>query len=198
MCIEAIVVCPDFMNDVSDQYKTREMYIRVVEKDPGQLHAVPDRFKTRKRCDDVVRRDPYYLQLVPKHLKTKEMCEKVVEKRPYLLYDVPEHLKTKEMYEKVVEGRPYLLYYVPEHLKMKEMYEKVVDLGLLKYVPDWFVTQQQIKIWRDDDELIQGYKGYQKRKAQKAKIKEEPLPIAWHPDRVMDWCMPEDEKRLWK
>ena len=35
MCIEAIVVCPDFMNDVSDQYKTREMYIRVVEKDPG-------------------------------------------------------------------------------------------------------------------------------------------------------------------
>ena len=35
MYIEAIVVCPDFMNDVSDQYKTREMYIRVVEKDPG-------------------------------------------------------------------------------------------------------------------------------------------------------------------
>ena len=102
----------------------------------------------------MVRRDPNYLQFVPKHLKTKEMCEKVVEKRPYLLYDVPEHLKTKEMYEKVVEGRPYLLYYVPEHLKMKEMYEKVVDLGLLKYVPDWFVTQQQIKIWRDDDQLI--------------------------------------------
>ena len=50
-------------------------------------------------------------------------------------------------------------------------------LGLLEYVPDWFVTQQQIKIWRnddaycDDDELIKWYNGYQKRKAQKAKIK---------------------------
>ena len=50
------------------------------------------------------------------------------------------------------------------------MCEKVVESGLgsLKYVPDWFVTHQQIKIWRDDDkycsdhELIKWYKGYQK------------------------------------
>ena len=28
-----------------------------------------------------------------------------------------------------------------------------------------------------------------------AKIKEELLPIAWHPNRVMDWCMSEDEKK---
>ena len=40
--------------------------------------------------------------------------------------------------------------------------------------------------------------GYQKRKAQKAKIKEELLPIAWHPNHVMDWGMPEDEQRLWR
>ena len=42
------------------------------------------------------------------------------------------------------------------------------------------------------------YEGHQKRKAQKAKIIEELLPIAWHPNRVMDWCMLEDEKRLRK
>ena len=77
-------------------------------------------------------------------------------------------------------------------------------LGLLEYVPDWFVTQQQIKIWRYDDhycvddEPINWYDGYQKRKAQKAKIKEELMPIAWHPDRVMDWCMSEDKKGRWK
>ena len=23
------------------------------------------------------------------------------------------------------------------------------------------------------------------------------MPITWHPDRVKDWCMPEDEKRPW-
>ena len=77
-------------------------------------------------------------------------------------------------------------------------------LELLEYVPDWFLKQQQIKIWRDDDEYchddepIKWYDGYQKRKAQKAKIKEELLPIAWHPHCVTDWCMSEDEKRLRK
>ena len=48
----------------------------------------------------------------------------------------------------------------------------------LEYVSDWFVTQQQVKIWHDDDEyhddkdddgdrLIKWYDGHQKRKAQK-------------------------------
>ena len=58
--------------------------------------------------------------------------------------------------------------------------------------------------WDDDDEdkFFEWCEGYKKRKAQKASIKEELLPITWHPDRVKDWCMPEDEKRdkeaLWK
>ena len=36
---------------------------------------------------------------------------------------------------------------------------------------------------------------WNKRKPQKAKIKEELLPIAWHPSRWWDWCIPEDEKK---
>ena len=58
------------------------------------------------------------------------------------------------------------------------------NLGLLSDVPDWFVTNQEIEIWRDDDnycndhEFIKWYKRYQKRKAQKASIKEELMPIA--------------------
>ena len=82
-------------------------------------------------------------------------------------------------------------------------------LWLLKYIPDWFVTQQQLKIWHDDDqycnddEIIKQYEGYKKRKTQKAKIKEELLPITWHPNRYWDWCVSEDEKKketekLWK
>ena len=38
--------------------------------------------------------------------------------------------------------------------------------------------------------------------AQKAQIKKELIPIAWHPSRHWDWCMSEDEKqeteKLWK
>ena len=79
---------------------------------------------------------------------------------------------------------------------------------MLKYVPDWFATHQQIKKWHDNDDycnydkLIERYKGYKKRKAQKAQIKKELLPIAWHLSRYWDWCVPEDEKKeiekLWR
>ena len=80
------------------------------------------------------------------------------------------------------------------------------DLYLLEYVPDWFVRQEQIDLWHDDyydDDyydygMTEWYNGYKKRKAQKAKIKEELMPIAWHPDRVMDCRMSGDEKGVWK
>ena len=74
----------------------------------------------------------------------------------------------------------------------------------MQYVPDYFVTQNQLKIWHDaddycnDDELIEWYDGDKKQKSQKSKMKEDVLPIAWHPDRVMDWCMSQDKKRLCK
>ena len=53
------------------------------------------------------------------------------------------------------------------------------DFFSLRYVPDYFVTHNQLKIWYyeddccSDDELNKCYKGYQKRKSQKAQIKEE-------------------------
>ena len=78
ICIKAI----DFMGDVPDQYRTREMYIRVVEKYPGWLPSVPDRFKTQKMCDNVVRWNPYYLPFIPDELKTQGMYQKVVEDNP--------------------------------------------------------------------------------------------------------------------
>ena len=58
-----------------------------------------------------------------------------------------------------------------------------------------------IQAWQDDtskyydDEVIEWCKGYKQRKAQKAKIKEELIPVGWHPDQYWDWCVPEDKKR---
>ena len=46
-----------------------------------------------------------------------------------------------------------------------------------------------------DDVLITWSDAYIKRKAQKAKIKVELMPVAWHPDRWWDWCVPEHEKK---
>ena len=105
---------------------------------------------------------------------------------PWQLNDAPDYLKTQKICDKAVKDDPYSR----------------------RFVPDWFATQQQLKKWYDDNyyyndyELIKRHKGYKKRKAQKAKIKEELLPIAWYPDRVIDWCMSEDDKKetekLWK
>ena len=85
--------------------------------------------------------------------------------------------------------------YVPNYFKTREMCNAVgmEDPLLLKYVPDWFVTQQQVKLL--DDRLIKWYQGYQKRKAQKAKIKEELLPTACNPSRWWNWCTSKDEKK---
>ena len=71
----------------------------------------------------------------------------------------------------------------------------------LRHISDWFVTEQQIKIWHDDayycndDRLISWYKGHLKQKAQKTKIKDKLMPIAWHPSRYWDWYMSEKEKK---
>ena len=71
----------------------------------------------------------------------------------------------------------------------------------LQLVSDWFVMKEQIDIWYDDDyvyndsDMIKWYDRYQKPKFQKAKIKKELLPIAWHPSRWWDWCVSEDEKK---
>ena len=110
------------------------------------------------------------------------------------------YLQGQGICEWAVYKNPWMLNYVPDHFKIREMCDDAVMENplLLRYVPDWSVTQQLTELWNDccnDDEIIEWFEGYKKRKAQKAKMKEELLPIAWHPSCVMEWCMSEDEKR---
>ena len=133
-------------------------------------------------CNEAVRRKPYTLRYVSDHFITQEMCSKAVEEDPWLLWCVPDPFKTQEMCDKAVRDYPFSL----------------------QFVSDYFVTQQQIDVWYDDhywhhdDEIIEWYHDYQKRKTQKVKIKDELVTITWHPDCVMDWSMSEDEKGWWK
>ena len=46
MCIKAIEVCPCLTDNVPDQYRMQEMYIKVVEKHPQWLEKVPHTFET--------------------------------------------------------------------------------------------------------------------------------------------------------
>ena len=76
---------------------------------------------------------------------------------------------------------------VPDQFKTQEMCNRAVQSKpqVLEYVPDWFVTPQEMEEF--DDELITWRDAYMKRKTQKAQIKEELMPVAWHPDRWWDF-----------
>ena len=73
--------------------------------------------------------------------------------------------------------------------------------SFLKHVPDYFVTEQHYNygmmtmIISMMINVLNGTMVIKKEKAQKAQIKEELMPIAWHSSRYWDWHMSEDEKR---
>ena len=124
------------------------------------------------------------------------------------LKDVPDQYKMQETCDKAVCVDPWSLGDVPDNLKKQEICDKAVrgDPSSLQFITDWFVTKEDIDLWHDyvysDWGVSKLYDGYQKRKAQKASIKEELVPIASNPSRWWDWCVPEDEKKetekLWK
>ena len=151
------------------------MWNEAVQSDLQRLKLVPAQFVTQEMCNEAVQSFSWTLVWVPDQYKTQEMCNKAVQRAPWVLVWVPAWLVTQEMCNEAVQSEP----------------------EVLEYVPDWFVTLQ--KMWYeefdDDDVLITWRDAYIKRKAQKAKIKEELMPVAWHPDRWWDWCVPEHEKK---
>ena len=91
-----------------------------------------------------------------------------------------------------------LLELVPDQYKTQEMCNEAVQSfpWALEHVPDQFVTQKMCnEAVKKSPCALWWYKGYEQRKAQKAKIKEELMPVAWHPDRWWNWCVPEHEKK---
>ena len=149
-------------------------------------------------------KDAYWdIEHVADRLKTVEMCNWVVKDKENFLGSVPDRFMTQEMYDACVLRDPQGLWCVPDRYKAQEMCNKAVKKvpWPLKHVPDRLETEEQLKIWRDDNkycnayELIKWYDGFQKHKTQKAKIKQNLMPIAWHPSCWWNQCVPEDEKK---
>ena len=127
------------------------------------------------------------------------MCNEAVEKRPWMLEYVPDQYKTQKMCNKAVQSEPWMLEHVPDQYKTQKMCNEAVksDPWMLEYVPDWFVTLEEMwhEDFDDDDVVITLRDAYIKRKIQKARIKEELMPVAWHPYRWWNWCVTEDKKK---
>ena len=111
------------------------------------------------------------------------------------IWCVPDQFKTQETCNRAVQSKPWVLKFLPDQFKTQEMCNRAVQSKpeVLEYVPDWFVAPQEMEEF--DDELVTWRDAYIKRKTQKAQIKEELMPVAWHPDRWWDLCVPEDEKQ---
>ena len=187
---------------VPDHLKMQEMCNEAVHIEPLSLAYVPDRFKTEEMRNEAVHNKLCMLLFVSDHFKTMEMCNEIMRAMPEAFHRIPDGVKTQEMCKTAIQVGPSSLQFVPVHLKAQEMCDKAVrdDSSSLQYVPDWFVRKQQVNMWycdyyNDDDydELTGWHNGYQKRKTQKAEIKEDLMPITWHPSRWWDWCVSEDE-----
>ena len=152
---------------------------------PSLLEIIPDLLNNEWICEKAIAKHLWLLEYVHDNLKTKEMCEKAVKDEPGPIKFVPDHFDTHFLSFKVVEAAPWRLDDIPDHFKTPKMCNDTVRKGLfyLQYVHGWFVTQEQLKIWDDyndywnDNEIIKWYDGYQKRKAQKAQIKKELMPL---------------------
>ena len=143
---------------------------------------------------------PVLLRIEYLEFKTEEMCVKAI--------DSPDKFKTQNMCDKAFDRSHSSFMYIPDCFKTQEMCsDKFHFSDEVDDIPDWFITLEMIAIVsrpccaRCDFEFDEWFNGYKERKAQKAQIKAELLPIAWHPDRVIDWCFDEEEKkdlmRLW-
>ena len=187
--------------------KTLEVCEKAVDKDPRNLKYVPYSHISHEMRVKAIDRYPKNLRYVPDKFKTQNMCDKAVDEYPYNLRYVPDCFITQEMCVKAFNVNPYNynFEYIPDRLKTQEMCSDVYDncsCPITDDIPDWFITPEMIE--NSDgccDSCDDKFHGYKERKAQKAQIKDELTPIAWHPDRVINWCFDEEEKkdlkRLW-
>ena len=77
------------------------------------------------------------------------MCNEAVRNSLYMIYSVPDHFWMQEMCNEVIRTMSDAFHYnIPVRLKTQEMCKKAVkdNPSSLQFVPDWFATQQQIKI----------------------------------------------------
>ena len=170
-------------------------------------------------CNESVQKNALLLVYVPNRFKTQEMCNEAVRSKLCMVLFVPDHFWTQEICNEIMRTMPDAFHRIPYSFKTQKMCDHAViyDPSSLIFVPDWFVTKDWLYMWHDDyydndgskdkftaddeGEFFTWYDGYRAQRAQKASIKEELLPIAWHPTRYWDWCVSEDEKmdieKLW-
>ena len=68
------------MVDSMDIYKSLNINIGTVLKNPEMLKFVPNHLKTKKMCKHALKKLPYLLRYVSDQYKTQQVCDKLFSK----------------------------------------------------------------------------------------------------------------------
>ena len=63
---------------IIDVYKSLNISVGTVMKNPEMLKFVPDHLKTKTMCKHAVKKLPYLLRYIFDQYKTQQMCEKAI------------------------------------------------------------------------------------------------------------------------
>ena len=66
------------MIDITDVYRSLNISIRAVMKNPETLEFVPDHLKTKKICKHAVKKLPFLITYARDKYKTQQMCDKAI------------------------------------------------------------------------------------------------------------------------
>ena len=97
----------DKMVDIMDIYKSLNISIGTVMKNPEMLKFVPDRLKTKKKGKHGVKQLPYLLRYVPDQYKIQQMCDKAILENGGTLKSVPDCYKNQQICNKAVDNYPH-------------------------------------------------------------------------------------------
>ena len=110
---------------------------------------IPNHLTTQEMCNKAVRINSLSLGYVPDYLKTQEMCNKAVKNKLCMLLFVPDDFWMQEMCNEIMHTMPDALHRVPNRFKTQKMCDKRSSSST-QFVPDWFVTSEQMWMWYDD------------------------------------------------
>ena len=102
------------MVDSMDIYKSLNINIGTLMKNPEMLKFIPDHLKTEKMCKHAVKKLTYLLRYAPDRYKTQKMCDKAILGNSGALKSVPDCYKNQEMCNKAVDNYPHSLEFIPE------------------------------------------------------------------------------------
>ena len=78
------------MADIMDIYRSLNISIVTVIKNPEMLKFIPDHLKTKTVCKHAVKKLRYLLKYIPDQYKTQQICEKGILENGKTLSSVPD------------------------------------------------------------------------------------------------------------